>query len=106
MAEITQAIGMIAPLYNVALVIITFFLLWRLLNVRKKDRKVYLEPWKYVFAAIGLFLAESLVTALKFFGVITEQMVPRWFNAVFELVIIVLIIYMLFLQLNHVMNKK
>jgi hypothetical protein len=106
MAEITQAIGMIAPLYNVALVIITFFLLWKLLNVKQKDKKIYLHSWKFLFAAIGLFLLESLITAMKFFGIITEQMVPRWFNAVFELVIIVLIIYMLFLQLNHVVMKK
>jgi len=102
---ITDCVGKIAPLYNIALVFITFYLLYRLVSLRSRNKDVFFEPWYYLFAAISFFLLESIITALKFFNVISDALIPRWFNAVFELFIIVLVIYMLFVQLNHVKDN-
>jgi len=101
----TTCVGKIAPLYNIALILITFYLIVKLVRMKKVDKSIFLEPWYYLCAVISIFLLESLITAMKFFNIITEQMVPRWFNAVFELMMIVLIIYMLFTQLNHVDSR-
>lgn len=99
---ITDCVGKIAPLYNIALVFITFYMLYRLVSIKKINKEVFIEPWYYLFAAISFFLLESIITAIKFFNVISDSLVPRWFNAVFELFMIILVIYMLFVQLNHV----
>ena len=104
MSAFTQCVGTIAPLYNIVLVLIVYALFYKLIRM-KKNKKVFIQPWYLLFAAVSFFLLESIITAMKFLNIITEQMVPRWFNAVFELMMIVLIIYMLFMQVNHVSEK-
>ncbi len=101
----TTCVGQIAPIYNIALVLVAFYLIIKLVRMKDVHKSIYLDPWYYLCAVIGIFLLESLITAMKFFNIITEQMVPRWFNAVFELMMIILIIYMLFTQLNHVDDR-
>lgn len=103
---VESCITKIAPLYNIALVFVVFYLLLKLVTIKKPNKDVYLKPWYFLFGAVGVFLLESLVTALKFFGILTEAQFPRWFNAVFELIIIVLFIYMLFLQINYVAQLR
>ena len=100
-----SCVGKIAPLYNIALILVAFYLIVKLVRMKKVDKSIFLEPWYYLCAVIGIFLLESLITAMKFLNIITEELIPRWFNAVFELMMIVLIIYMLFTQLNHVDSR-
>lgn len=97
-----DSISQIAPLYNIALSLIVFYLLARLISIKKKNKNVFIKPWYYLFAAVAVFVLEEIITALKFFDVISDAVIPRWFNAVFELIMVTLFIYMLFLQINHV----
>jgi hypothetical protein len=105
MADFVQSVSLIAPLYNLAFSLIVFILLFRLIKLRRTNRRVFITPWYYFFAAICVFLLEEGITALKFFGIISEAVVPRWFNAVFELIMVTLFIYMLFVQIEHVQKR-
>jgi len=98
-------VSKIAPLYNLAFSIIAFGLLIALISIKMKNKRVFIKPWYYLLSAISIFILEELITALKFFNIISETAIPRWFNAVFELIMVTLFIYMLFVQINHVTNK-
>ena len=100
-----DCINNIAPLYNIALSLIVFYLLLKLISFKRINREVFIKPWYFMFAAVSVFVLEELITALKFLNVISETFIPRWFNAVFELIIVALFIYMLFTQINHVTEK-
>ena len=104
-AEFSMAAAMIGPLYNITLIFLLFFLLYKLISVKKVKKHVFIKPWYYLFFAISIFLLESLLTATKAFGIITDAVIPRWFNAVFELGMVILFNYMLFTQVNHVAGK-
>lgn len=98
-------VGKIAPIYNLAFSVIAFGLLIALISIKMKNAKVFIKPWYYLLSALSVFILEELITALKFFNIISETAIPRWFNAVFELIMVVLFIYMLFIQINHVTEK-
>ena len=98
-------VGKIAPLYNLAFSVIAFGLLIALISIKMNHKKVFIKPWYYLLSALSVFILEELITALKFFNIISETAIPRWFNAVFELIMVALFIYMLFVQINHVTEK-
>ncbi|MBT3304152.1 hypothetical protein HN592_04695 [Candidatus Woesearchaeota archaeon] len=98
-------VGKIAPLYNLAFSVIAFGLLIALISIKMNHNKVFIKPWYYLLSALSVFILEELITALKFFNIISESAIPRWFNAVFELIMVALFIYMLFVQINHVTEK-
>lgn len=99
-------ISRIAPIYNLVFSLIVFYLLFRLVTLKKKSKKVFIKPWYFLFAALSVFVLEEIITLMKFFNVISDAIIPRWFNAVFELIMVILFIYMLFMQINHVAKKK
>jgi len=100
-----MSLSKISALYNVVFSLIVFFLLLKLVLIKKKSKKVFIKPWYLIFAAISVFVLEEFITILKFFHILSDAIVPRWINAVFELIMLVLFIYMLFLQINHVTEK-
>ncbi len=99
------SLSKIAAIYNVAFSLIVFYLLLQLILMGKKHKKVFIKPWYFLFAAVSVFVVEEFLTILKFFNVLSDVIVPRWINAVFELIMVTLFIYMLFVQINHVSEK-
>ena len=100
----TACLGLVAPYYNLALVVIVILLFIRLFKI--DDKNNYTKPWKLLFFAISIFVLEEILTVLKNTGIIT---IPRIANAFFEMIIISLFIYMLLLQKEYVkkpVNKK
>lgn len=99
------SLSKIAAIYNVVFSLIVFYLLLKLILIRKKHKGVFIKPWYFLFAAVSIFVIEEVLTILKFFNIFSDAIVPRWINAVFELVMVTLFIYMLFVQINHVSEK-
>ena len=93
MAELDVCIGLVAPYYNLVLVIIIIPLFIKLLSI--KTKKVNLKPWTILFAALIVYIVEEILTVLNSTGIISS---PRVLTSLFELVIITLFIYMLLLQ--------
>ena len=93
----TACLGLVAPYYNLALVVIVILLFIRLFKI--DDKNNYTKPWKLLFFAISIFVLEEILTVLKNAGIIT---IPRIANAFFEMIIISLFIYMLLLQKEYV----
>ena len=93
MSELTLALGIVAPYYNLVLVIIALWLFRKLFKTSAPARAQL--PWKVVFAALVIFIVEELLTVLR-----SQQLVfiPVHINGFFELVIITLFIYALLKQ--------
>jgi heme A synthase len=92
---------MIAPYYNLAMVVVAVWLFLALFKTEPKA-KVFLFPWKLLFFAVIVFIVEEILTVLRSAGVID---IPVHINAFFELVIIAVFIYALLLQKEYVKKR-
>lgn len=101
MADFGVALGMIAPYYNLAMVVAVVWLFIALFSTKPKG-KVFLFPWKLIFFALIVFIVEEILTILRAAGIID---IPIHINAFFELVIISVFIYALLLQKEHVKQR-
>jgi len=96
-----EAIAQVAPLYNLALIIIAVILF--LVMFSYGQRFAYIKPWKILFVGIIILIAETLMTILRSLGLIKFH--PAIFPF-FELIIITAFIYMLLLQKQYVKTGK
>ena len=95
-----NALGQIAPIYNLGFAIIVFYLFFRVFrtHARRKSR-VYITPWIFVFVAFCIYVFEAVFTVLRKMAVVN---IPVHINGFFELIIISLFIYALLLQKDYV----
>lgn len=93
-----ESLGMIAPFYNLAMVIVVVWLFVVLFRTPKKG--AYMVPWYYMAGCIGLFILEEVLTILRNAKILT--FIPQHINAFFELGIIILFIYMILMQKEHI----
>ena len=91
---IGQSLGIAAPYYNLALVIVVLLLFWKLFRI---PTKLYKLPWKFLCAGVLVFVVEE---AFVIAGVITEE--THFIFGFFEMIIILLFIYMLLLQREYI----
>lgn len=95
----TLALAQVAPWYNLALVVITVALFIKLFITPRKNRAVYLFPWKIIFFALCVYIVEEVLTVLRYMEIIN---IPRHINGFFELIIIISFIYALLSQKEHI----
>lgn len=103
MSDLTLCLGQTAPLYNLLFVVVVIFLYVKLFMTRKENKDVYLTPWYCLFAAVCVFIAEEIITILRAAGILD---IPMHINGFFELVIIILFIYALLAQKEHIKELK
>jgi len=101
MVDFGIALGMIAPYYNLGLVVVAAWLFMFLFKIEAK-KKVFLFPWKLLFFALIVFIVEEVITILRSANIID---IPIHINAFFELVIISTFIYSLLLQKEYIKKK-
>jgi hypothetical protein len=101
MVELGVALGMIAPYYNLAMVLVVLLLFTKLFKIEQKA-KVYLFPWILIFVALLVFVLEEAITILRALGLVD---IPIHINAFFELVIIAVFIYSLLSQKQYVKKR-
>ena len=95
-----ECVGIVAPYYNLALVVVVIALFFKLFSLKNKG--LFMEPWRLLFVALIIFVVEEVLTVLSFAGVLSY---PRILNAVFEFIIIIIFIYMLLVQKEYVDRK-
>ncbi len=100
MSLYTECLGYVAPFYNLAFVVIVVLMFIKLL--RTQNKRVYTEPWKWLFYAILIFIVEEILTVLDASGYMINNLV----FPVLETLIISCFIYMLLLQREYVNSKK
>jgi len=103
MSEFTQALGLIAPVYNLGLVFILMLLFGKLFRTYKRTSIGYIKPWVMIFAAVSIYVAEAVFTVVRSMGLFN---LPYHVNGYFELAIITLFIYALLLQREHIKEKE
>ncbi len=91
--ELAYCVGSVAPYYNLVLVIIVLLLFLKLFKTPNK--KIYITPWKFLFAALLVFVVEEIITILNMANIITAS---KLVFPLLETIIITLFIYMLLLQ--------
>jgi hypothetical protein len=98
MANFYVALGMVAPLYNLAFVVVAIILF--IVLFRTPSKKAFMQPWYFLFVCILLFVVEEVITVLRNAGFIT--FIPQYTNSFFELGIIILFIYLVLLQKEYI----
>ena len=102
MSEFTQALGLIAPVYNLGLVTIVVILFLQLFRTYKRTSIGFIKPWVLIFVAVAIYIAEAVFTVVRSMGVFN---LPYHVNGYFELAIITLFIYALLLQREHIKRR-
>ncbi|MBN2111826.1 hypothetical protein JW707_01875 [Candidatus Woesearchaeota archaeon] len=97
MVDFYNALGMTAPYYNLAFVVVTVWLFTVLF--RYQNKKTFMKPWYLLFVCLCLFIVEEVITVLRAAGL---TLIPHHINAFFELGIIIIFVYLLLLQKEHV----
>ena len=101
MIQLGEALGVVAPYYNLVFVLVVLVLFSKLVTLPNK--KIYLSPWKLLFLAVGIYIVEEISTVLNISGIIST---PRILNGVFEFFIITIFIYLLLLQRKYLQESK
>ena len=99
--ELAQALGMAAPYYNLLMVAIVIILFAYLINIPNK--KLYHKPWWFLFAALIVFIIEEAITTIKIAGGFVFD--TGILFSVFEMIIVALFIYMVFLQREYLIKE-
>jgi len=92
-SELTYALGIVAPYYNLVLVVICIYLFYKLLNTTPSTKQAF--PWKIIYVAFLIYVLEELLTILRSVQILN---IPIHINGFFELGIIVLFIYTILKQ--------
>lgn len=96
-----EAVGFVAPYYNLVLVLILVMVF--IIFLRKTTKKVYKTPWKFLFAALMVYIIEEILTVLQGLNIIT---LSRLIAPILEMIIISLFIYMVFLQRDYLVKNE
>ena len=97
----TECLGLVAPYYNLVLVAIVIILF--IIFLRKPHKKIFLEPWKLLLAAIIVYVIEAILTVLIDADIIS---ISKLVAPLLEMLIISLFIYMLLLQRDYLKYIK
>lgn len=93
---IGKCIGTAASYYNIVFVVIAILLFIKLLKI---PTQLYKRPWKLLFIAVLVYVLEEILTILQGAGIISF---PHFIVGFFEMVIILLFVYMLLLQRDYI----
>jgi heme A synthase len=96
--DLTEAISVSAPIYNLVLVAVLVVLFIRLFRTQPRISGVFMKPWKVMFMVICVYILEEVTTVLRGTGAIN---VTVYINGFFELIIVSLITYLLMLQREY-----
>ncbi len=94
---LAYCLGRVAPYYNLVLVVIVILLFLKLFKTQNK--KTYIKPWKFLFAAVLVYLGEEIITVFDMANIIS---VAKIVFPLIEMVIITLFIYVLLLQRENI----
>jgi hypothetical protein len=101
MVHVAECIGIGAQYYNLALVAIVILLYVTLL--RMPHRKIFMKPWKYIFASICIYIVEQIASILNTIGTVSVH--PLVFP-VLEFFIITIFIYTLLTLREHIKQGR
>lgn len=97
MVNLYVALGTVAPYYNLVFVLVTVWLF--IILFKYKNKKTFMKPWYLLFVCVCLFIFEEVITIARAAGLTA---IPHHINAFFELGIIIIFIYLLLLQKEHI----
>ena len=99
---LNQALIQVLPYLNLILVILLIGMFIRMF-MREAHEKIYVLPWKLLFAAVLIFVIEEIMTVLRHAGVIDyPYLIVHGF---FEMGMVTLFLYMVLIQKEHIIEK-
>src|SRR3989338_4001631 len=103
MSEVPQALGIVAPWYNLAMVAVVIILFIHLFRTHRKTHLGHIKPWVLLFVAVLVYVAEAVFTVLRSSQVFD---LPHHVNGYFELVMIALFIYALLSEKEYLRLRE
>ncbi|MBI4143822.1 hypothetical protein HY486_01075 [Candidatus Woesearchaeota archaeon] len=103
MDKLIESFAKVGPIYNLFLVVIVIILFIKLFRAQAIN-DVYLTPWKLVFTGLCIFILETIITIAR--NVLTKGVPGRHINGYFELAIVILFLYALLLQHEHMKSQQ
>ena len=100
MSSISTCLQIIAPFYNLALVVVLIVLFVILFTLKSKG--IFIKPWRYIFIALLVYVVEESIYILESLKIIPINVL---IYPLLELVIITLFIYMLLIQRQRIKNE-
>jgi hypothetical protein len=100
MTILTESLGIVAPYYNMVLVVIVVILF--IVFLRRQDLDISKKPWKLLFAAIMIYIVEELLTVTKISEIGNMYKI---LHPLLEMGMIALFIYMLLSQREYLKSK-
>lgn len=97
-----EAVAMVAPLYNLAFVVIIVILFIKLFSY-ESYKFAYIKPWKILLIGFILIIVETVMTILRGQGLIQF---PAFIFPLFEMVVVTMFIYMVLLQKQYIKTGK
>lgn len=94
-------LGLVAPYYNLVLVIIVVLLFIKLFKTPNKN--IFILPWKFLFAAIFVYIIEETITIVEGHAIISP---PAYLFPLLETVIVTLFVYMCLIQKEHIKKTE
>jgi len=94
---IAEALGIVAPMYNLVLVTVVVIMLIKLFTLPNTD--IYLPPWELLFIALLFYIVEE---ALTVYAIVKNTVIPPLVAPILEMIVISIFIYMLLLQKNYI----
>ncbi|MEM4366206.1 MAG: hypothetical protein QXN46_01235, partial [Candidatus Woesearchaeota archaeon] len=61
----------VAPYYNLAFAAIALIMFIRLFLTPTRNKKFYIQPWRLIFFAFLVYLAEQTLTILRLSGIVS-----------------------------------
>lgn len=95
------SLEIVAPYYNIVLVIIVLILFAKFFSLKNKN--VYMKPWKLLFFVIMVYIIEEFINILQ--NIYSFEISVLLFP-IFEMIMIILFIYMLLLQKEYITKNK
>lgn len=102
MTALMESFGMVAPYYNLGMVLVVVYLFLKLFKTYQPGKHVYVRPWVYIFIAVCIYIVEELLTVLRKAGIIT---IKEHINGFFELAMIIMFIYGFMLQKEYIREQ-
>jgi hypothetical protein len=97
MGSLAECIRVVAPLFNLVLVVIVIILFLKLFKIHNPKR--YTKPWGLLFGAVLLFVIEELFTVFRHLEVFE---LPLFMNGIFEIGIVGLFVFAVLEQMEHI----
>ena len=101
LTDIGNCLRVVAPLYNLVLVVLVVMLFIKLLSLKNKG--VYIIPWRLLFFALCVYIIEEILAVMDIMNVVD---IPDLVFPLLETIMVSAFIYLILLQREYLKKPE